>query len=698
MMRHWLDGIFWRTISASVPDPSSSESRLDSWKAIAAHLGRGVRTVQRWERDEGLPVHRLAHQKRGTVYARPEELDAWWARRGSELQAKEGSETSGAAPRTNWTRYAVLGSLGAVAVIAAILVSARRHPSASGYTVQRVTSTSGLTMMSSVSPDGRMVTYASDGGQDGATLQIFIHEIGTPNSVQLTHATGTHVAPSFSADGRRILFTRSNGARADLYEVATGGGEPSLLLAEGGIGWLSPDGKWLAHLATGTRFGLHLATAAGAPVRSLSVGILRARMALWSPDSQRLLVIAQPDATTETDFWVVPIDGSPAIATGLLRDLRSRGFNTQWTPFATWISDRSIVFSGRNNEGWSLWRQELDDRFRPIGDPEQLTTGTTLDWWPSFAAGRLVFVSSHPDINLWSLPADTRTGTVTGVLRRITRGAGLTAYPSLSTDGRALAFASDRGGNWDIIVRATDTGTERVVADGADRQMYASITRDGRRVAYGVVVSQPAIDRPIYVADVAGGGPARLLCKDCNGRPRDWFPDGQRLLIERFGRRNTVAVLDATTGTQRDLVISAERSVMDPRISPDGRWVAFAAGGRDRVPAVYAAPIPATGSVPESAWLEVDREGHHPAWSPDGRLVYFASGSGFGSQFIRARRFDPGSGVVARDAVEVYRLEGAMVPALITSGAALVTTGDQIVLTLGDFRGDVWTMELPSKR
>lgn len=79
-------------------------------------------------------------------------------------------------------------------------------------------------------------------------------------------------------------------------------------------------------------------------------------------------------------------------------------------------------------------------------------------------------------------------------------------------------------------------------------------------------------------------------------------------------------------------------------------------------------------------------------------MIYFVSGSGLGSQSIRARRFEPGSGVVARDDVEVYRLEGAMVPALITSGAGLVTTPAQIVLTLGDFRGDVWTMELRTRR
>src|SRR3954462_562372 len=51
-------------------------SRLDSWKEIASYLGRGIRTVQRWEREEGLPVHRLAHEKRGSVYARREELAA----------------------------------------------------------------------------------------------------------------------------------------------------------------------------------------------------------------------------------------------------------------------------------------------------------------------------------------------------------------------------------------------------------------------------------------------------------------------------------------------------------------------------------------------------------------------------------------------------------------------------------------------
>lgn len=59
--------------------------RLESWKEIAAYLKRDVRTVQRWEASEELPVHRHQHKKRGSVYAYPAELDAWRDSRRAEL-------------------------------------------------------------------------------------------------------------------------------------------------------------------------------------------------------------------------------------------------------------------------------------------------------------------------------------------------------------------------------------------------------------------------------------------------------------------------------------------------------------------------------------------------------------------------------------------------------------------------------------
>ena len=51
---------------------------LNSWKEIAQYLGRGVRTVQRWERDLQLPVHRIGKGKRSPVYANVRELKFWF--------------------------------------------------------------------------------------------------------------------------------------------------------------------------------------------------------------------------------------------------------------------------------------------------------------------------------------------------------------------------------------------------------------------------------------------------------------------------------------------------------------------------------------------------------------------------------------------------------------------------------------------
>jgi len=60
--------------------PVQHSDVLNSWKAIAANVGRGVRIVQRWERELGLPVRRPLGSRR-TVMALREEIDAWISRR-----------------------------------------------------------------------------------------------------------------------------------------------------------------------------------------------------------------------------------------------------------------------------------------------------------------------------------------------------------------------------------------------------------------------------------------------------------------------------------------------------------------------------------------------------------------------------------------------------------------------------------------
>ena len=87
-----------------------ASDRLDSWKEIAAYLGREVRTVQRWEKKEGLPVHRHLHDKLGTVYAYKSELDAWRNSRRlvfeQEDQAEEAGQEESFTPESGTSRPA----------------------------------------------------------------------------------------------------------------------------------------------------------------------------------------------------------------------------------------------------------------------------------------------------------------------------------------------------------------------------------------------------------------------------------------------------------------------------------------------------------------------------------------------------------------------------------------------------------------
>jgi hypothetical protein len=69
-----------------------ASDRLESWKEIAAYLKREVRTVQRWEKKEGLPVHRHQHDERASVYAYKSELDAWWNNDHSRLETDQERE------------------------------------------------------------------------------------------------------------------------------------------------------------------------------------------------------------------------------------------------------------------------------------------------------------------------------------------------------------------------------------------------------------------------------------------------------------------------------------------------------------------------------------------------------------------------------------------------------------------------------
>jgi hypothetical protein len=56
-----------------MPLPKDQQTILHSWNEIAAYVARGIRTVQRWERDINFPIHR----NKQDVFAVSTEIDEW---------------------------------------------------------------------------------------------------------------------------------------------------------------------------------------------------------------------------------------------------------------------------------------------------------------------------------------------------------------------------------------------------------------------------------------------------------------------------------------------------------------------------------------------------------------------------------------------------------------------------------------------
>jgi len=633
-------------------------SRLDSWKEIAAYLGRGIRTVQRWEREEGLPVHRLAHEKRGSVYARREELAAWWESRRLTL----------AAPSTP----------GAVDVPVA-------------PPLERVTRTTALTSWPALSSDARLIAYVSDAGQDGTTPQIWIQQIGGA-ALRLTNREREYSQLSFSPDDTRIIFTISDESGPNLYEVPTLGGEPRLLQPGASHGRISPDGRWLACVPH-DGVGIRVAARGGADFRTVAPGLVDVACATWLPDSQSVIVHARPDPALEADWWIVPMrDGSPT-NTGVVQRFREAGLFT--LPLAVaWVDD-SLVFSAAGAQGIGLYRQRLAAAtFQPVGAPQRLTAGGEAAWLPTVAAGRLAFLSLRADSNLWSVALDAQSGRARGSLHRMTRGPFPTAFLSVTNDFRTLAYSSYRLGDGDVFLRDLHTGSETVLGDGpAGAKGYPAISPSGSLLAYGIRMPEAGRAlRPVVIVPLSDGT-WRKLGDDCGGRPREWV-DERRLVIERFARLNSIALIDTETGNQHALVESAERSVTNPRLSPDRRWIAFDASHPGGPASVWVSPL-REQPILESEWVLVDRSASHPFWSADGRFLYYTP-TGTNPLIrseVRARHFALASGLAEGEPITVYASTEMLMPAYLP-GTGPIATPDQIILALGDFRGDVWLMEL----
>ncbi|HKT80954.1 MAG TPA: hypothetical protein VJP86_12090, partial [Vicinamibacterales bacterium] len=180
------------------PPARPPDDRLDSWKEIAGYLKRDVSTVQRWERREGMPVHRHLHDKIGSVYAIRGELDAWSQSRKRQLaldsDPQPAAPTAAIAARPFWLRpgFFLSAAVAAIAVTVGVFVFILtqadylwQDPIANARFVQ-LTDFEGAEHSAAISRDGKFVAFLSD--RDGR-MDAWVTQVGTGQFYNLTHGS-----------------------------------------------------------------------------------------------------------------------------------------------------------------------------------------------------------------------------------------------------------------------------------------------------------------------------------------------------------------------------------------------------------------------------------------------------------------------------------------------------------------------------
>jgi hypothetical protein len=228
------------------PIAAEMGDRLNSWKEIAAYLNRDVTTVQRWERREGMPVHRHFHDRMGSVWASRAELDAWVGSR--KVVAREKPEDPVPTARTaaepaSTARRRFAPGLRVVTTLAALMITALattvvairnseylwRNPIANAR-LAPVTEFDGVEQAAAISRDGKFIAFLSD--RDGH-MDVWLTQAGSGQFHNLTRGQARDLVNpeirtlGFSPDGAYVTYwVRSQDAANGRGIDIMGGADP----------------------------------------------------------------------------------------------------------------------------------------------------------------------------------------------------------------------------------------------------------------------------------------------------------------------------------------------------------------------------------------------------------------------------------------------------------------------------------------
>jgi Tol biopolymer transport system component/predicted Ser/Thr protein kinase len=546
-------------------------------------------------------------------------------------------------------RVAAMAAAVAVLVVAPLAwyVSRNRSPNASDAPLQavRLTLDAGLNIEPGISPDGKLVAYASDrAGEDHLDLWVRPTS-GGGEPTRITHDGGDDREPDFSPDGSQIAY-RSEREGGGIYVVPAKGGTPRRIIDGGRRPRFSPDGKRIAYWkgrenpyplrpGTATAWIYDMATRQS---RQIVPDFPAAADPVWSPDGRSILVIAVKDANNIADtfnWYILPAKGGPAMKCPANTKALLRPFG--------WWHDRIICESGAHSMGTRIGQVRIDEKtLQPLGPYTNLTAGVTDEFTPSISHnGQVVFASETRYTNLYSLPMDVNHGVVTGPLKPHSRNLGENSARSVSADGNRVAFVTRRPADspTQIWVRDLAAGEEHALTSGGEDKTSPEINPAGTLVAWRV----SSIKAPEIFVTPFSGGAAKTLCRDCTSLTT-WSADGAFALVPQPAPTRGVGIVELATGIHSPYLSDSPGLLIRPKaISYDNRWLAFTAGPTLAEFHIYVAPFSPHRPPERSEWIDIANSTDafaYPSWSPDGNLLYFGSARD-GNTCLWAQRLDP---------------------------------------------------------
>jgi Tol biopolymer transport system component len=625
---------------------SQSEDRLDSWKEIASYLKRDVTTVQRWEKREGMPVHRHLHDRMGSVYASRAELDAWTRSRnppGAQENGNDPLPTPPAPPAgpeiqtflTRWTFALPLAAAVAVLAIGASLWLHKteyfwRNPIADAR-FQTVSDFDGVEQAAAISRDGHLVAFLSD--RDGQ-MDVWLTQAGSGVFHNLTHGSVRELAnpsirtPGFSPDSSLVTFwvrrpNGSTGGDIGIWAVPTLGGEPRPYLeglAE--LDW-SPDGSRLAYHTPGPGDPLFVANGSrrsdDSPIFTAPPG-LHGHFPLWAPDGA-FIYFVQGTLPDKLDIWRIrPAGGTPERITSV----------NGRVSHPVLLDRRTLMYLASDADGSGPWLYSMDVERRI---PHRLTPGP--DRYTSLAASsdgrRLLVTLASPRRTLWRLPIPVSSNAPTQ-----------TSVPAQISLTTSTGFSPRLGPNYLLYVSATGTGDSIwKLANGAATELWSG---QGAQVFGGLAIA----------------------------------PDGRNIAFSIRQRGQTLLYVMQADGTNARVVADSLDLQDAPAWAPDGQSITTAADDHG-VPHLFRVPIDGRGPASFVHEYSVD-----PAWAPDGRFLVY-SGPDIGTTF-------------SVKAVTAEAAPRTLPPLTLTRGArhlAFLPGGQALILLRGEIQHkNLWLIDL----